>query len=120
MFFCFHDLFFLFQGKGLGVLTHSKWMKSLLQFHTSYLTNSPQCEDIMTSIYAMIENKTKNYQRILQLRGKLDIMVQQMNTEPDPAQESSNDNTKEALLGKYLCPLFYNDSNLGIMEFFLT
>ena len=68
-------------------------MKSLLQFHTSYLTNSPQCEDIMTSIYAMIENKTKNYQRILQLRGKLDIMVQQMNTEPDPAQESSNDNT---------------------------
>ena len=92
--------FFLFQGKGLGVLTHSKWMKSLLQFHTSYLTNSPQCEDIMTSIYAMIENKTKNYQRILQLRGKLDIMVQQMNTEPDPAQESSNDNTKEALLGK--------------------
>ena len=98
MYFRFHD-FFLFQGKGLGVLTHSKWMKSLLQFHTSYLTNSPQCEDIMTSIYAMIENKTKNYQRILQLRGKLDIMVQQMNTEPDLAQESSNANTKEALLG---------------------
>lgn len=93
------------QGKGLGVLTHSKWMKSLLQFHTSYLTNSPQCEDIMTSIYAMIENKTKNYQRILQLRGKLDIMVQQMNTEPDPAQESSNDNTKEALL------VYHDDSD---------
>ena len=53
---------------------------------------------LVITIISMIENKTENYQRIQQLRGNLDIIVQQINTEPDPTQDSSNDNTKEALL----------------------
>merc|ERR1719266_2641293 len=51
----------------------------------------------------MIETKTKNYQKILQLRGKLDIMVQQMNAEPETNLDSNA--AKEALL------VYHDDSD---------
>ena len=72
-------LIFIFQGKGLVAFAHAKWMRALLQFHTSYLMSSPQCEEIMSSIYAMIETKTKNYQKILQLRYSFILYSESLN-----------------------------------------
>ena len=69
----------------------------------------------MSSIYSMIESKTKNYNKILQLRGKLDLMVQQMNTEPE-TDEQVPEASKEALL------VYHDDSdelNEGLDEMLL-
>merc|ERR1719245_2701559 len=90
-------------------------MKAILQFHTSYVMSSPKCEELMSSIYSMIESKTKNYNKILQLRGKLDLMVQQMNTEPE-TDEQVPEASKEALL------VYHDDSdelNEGLDEILL-
>jgi hypothetical protein len=48
---------------------------------------SPQCEEILSSIYAMVEVKTRNYNKILQLRGKLDMMVQQVTAQPETSED---------------------------------
>ena len=77
--------------------------------------SSPKCEELMSSIYSMIESKTKNYNKILQLRGKLDLMVQQMNTEPE-TDEQVPEASKEALL------VYHDDSdelNEGLDEMLL-
>ena len=82
------------------VFGHGKWLKAVLRHHTSYVMSSPDCEEIIASINAVIESRTKNYQQILQLRGKLEMMVQQVTAQAEdqdkcqPLQEPQ----KEALL----------------------
>ena len=78
------------------VFAHAKWMKAILRHHTSYMMSSAHCEDILASVYAMIEAKTRNYNKILQLRGKLEMMVQQVSAQPESIEESVTN--KEALL----------------------
>ena len=78
-------------------------MKAILRHHTSYMMSSPHCEDILASVYAMIEAKTRNYNKILQLRGKLDMMVQQVSAQPESLEESVTN--KEALL------IYHDDSS---------
>ena len=90
-------IFLTFQGKGHIILAHGKWTKAIIQHHTSHLMSSPQCEDLLSSMHSMIEARTKNYSRILRLRGKLDIMTHQITSQPDEPEEST-ETTKEALL----------------------
>jgi hypothetical protein len=71
----------------LIVFAHAKWLRAVLQLHTSQLMTSPQCEEILSSIYAMVEVKTRNYNKILQLRGKLDMMVQQVTAQPEASED---------------------------------
>lgn len=85
------------------MFAHAKWMKAILRHHTSFLMSSPHCEDILTSVYAMIEAKTRNYNKILQLRGKLEMMVQQVTSQPESVAESVS--AKEALL------IYHDDSS---------
>merc|ERR1719193_292066 len=62
--------------------------------------SSPECEEIMSSMNTIIEARTRNYSKILQLKGKLDMIVKQINTqdEDDRFQPESNQASKEALL----------------------
>jgi hypothetical protein len=80
----------------LIVFAHAKWLKAVLQLHTSHLMVSPQCDEILTSLYAMVEVKTRNYNQILHLRGKLDMIVQQVTAQPEVIDEIETN--KEALL----------------------
>jgi len=88
------------QGKTPLVFSHGKWLKAVLQHHTSYIMSSPECEEIMSSMNTIIEARTRNYSKILQLKGKLDMIVKQINTqdEDDRFQPESNQASKEALL----------------------
>ena len=40
--------------------------------------SSPECEEILASMNTVIEGRTRNYAKILQLRGKLEMMVKQV------------------------------------------
>jgi len=88
------------QGKTPLVFSHGKWLKAVLQHHTSYIMSSPECEEILTSMNTIIEARTRNYSKILQLKGKLDMIVKQINTqdEDDRFQPELNQASKEALL----------------------
>lgn len=90
---------FFFQGKVSLVFSHGKWLKAVLNHHTSYVMSSPECEEILASMNAIIESRTRNYNKILQLRGKLEMMVQQVNAQPEDEQEVLEEQiNKEALL----------------------
>ena len=48
--------------------------------------SSPECEEILTSMNTIIEARTRNYSKILQLKGKLDMIVKQINTQDEDGE----------------------------------
>ena len=48
--------------------------------------SSPECEEILTSMNTIIEARTRNYNKILQLRGKLEMIVKQVNTQDEQGE----------------------------------
>ena len=59
--------------------------------------SSPKCEEILSSLHSMTEARTKNYNKILRLKGKLDIMTHQITARPEEPEDLVETN-KEALL----------------------
>ena len=74
------------QGKTPLVFSHGKWLKAVLHHHTSHIMSSPECEEILTSMNTIIEARTRNYNKILQLRGKLEMIVKQVNTQDEQGE----------------------------------
>ena len=64
--------------RGPLVFAHGKWLKSILHHHSAYLVLSPEYEEILASMNATIESKTRSYHKILQVRGKLEMMLKQI------------------------------------------
>jgi len=85
------------QGKGNVVFIHAKWTKAVIQHHSSHLMSSSKCEELLSSLYSLTEARTKNYSKILRLKGKLDIMTHQITAQPEAPEETAETN-KEALL----------------------
>ena len=82
-----NNLYLLFfQGKTPLVFSHGKWLKAVLHHHTSHIMSSPECEEILTSMNTIIEARTRNYNKILQLRGKLEMIVKQVNTQDEQGE----------------------------------
>merc|ERR1712098_81607 len=65
------------RGRGVVHASHAKWLKSVLSIHTGYLVSVPDCQDILSPVYALLEARTQNYSQVLQLRGKLNMMMKQ-------------------------------------------
>jgi len=84
------------QGRGNVVFIHAKWTKAVIQYHSSHLMSSPKCEELLSSLYSLTEARTKNYSKILRLKGKLDIMTHQITAQPEAPEELETN--KEALL----------------------
>merc|ERR1712029_644595 len=65
------------RGRGVVHASHAKWLKSVLSIHTGYLVSVPDCQDILSPVYALLEARTQNYSQVLQLRGKLNMIMKQ-------------------------------------------
>ena len=72
----------------------------MLQHHTAQVMISPECEKVLTSMRSIIETCTKNYFEILQLRGKLEMMIGQSTAQSESQTEdlAFPCSSKEALL----------------------
>ena len=57
----------------------------------------PDCETILSPVYALLEARTQNYCQVLQLRGKLDMLMKQSD---DKQTDNNLDVEQEALAGK--------------------
>ena len=58
---------------------------------------NPNREELLGPVYSILEARTKHHAPIVQLKGKLNFLLKQLNTRPE---ETSNvDANKEALLG---------------------
>ena len=52
----------------------------------------------MRPVFSTLESKTKHYNRVLQLRGKLDLIVQQLTADPEEETAEPREVEKEAML----------------------
>ena len=59
--------------------------------------SSSKCEELLSSLYSLTEARTKNYSKILRLKGKLDIMTHQITAQPEAPEETAETN-KEAFI----------------------
>ena len=84
------------RSRGMVNASHAKWLKAVLSVHTGYLVSVPDCQQLLSPVYAMLETRTQHYSQVLQLRGKLEMLNSQ-------AQHRQGDTTvdteKQALLG---------------------
>jgi len=83
------------KGRGMVNASHSKWLKAVLTIHTGYLVSVPECQDLLTPLYALLETRTQHYNQVLQLRGKLELLTMQT---MDRQGETVVDTEKQALI----------------------
>jgi len=83
------------KGRGMVNASHAKWLKAVLTVHTGYLVSVPDCQELLTPLYAMLETRTQHYSQVLQLRGKLELLTRQT---MDRQGDTVVDTEKQALL----------------------
>ena len=77
--------------RGPLVFAHGKWLKIVLHHHSAYLVSSPEYEAILASMNATIEAKTRSYDKILQVRGKIEMMLEQIRKNPSKSNTSKDE-----------------------------
>merc|ERR1711936_1496968 len=75
----------------------AKWLKSVLSIHHGFLVCVPECQIILAPVYALLEARTQNYFQVLQLRGKLEMMMKKS----DDKQPDNNLDIEQAALAVY-------------------
>jgi len=83
------------KGRGMVNASHAKWLKAVLTIHTGYLVSVPDCRELLTPLYALLETRTQHYNQVLQLRGKLELLTRQT---MDRQGDTVVDTEKQALL----------------------
>lgn len=71
------------KGRGMVNQSHAKWLRSVLQHHSSYLMSSAHCDELLGPIVAMLQARTKHYAPLINLKGKLDVMTRQIRARPE-------------------------------------
>merc|ERR1719273_2494049 len=83
------------KGRGMVNSSHAKWLRSVLTLHTGFLVSVPDCQDLLGPVYALLEARTASYSSVLQLRGKLDMIMKQKSGR---CEDTVIDTEKEALV----------------------
>jgi len=68
----------------------SKWFKAFFHYHSPFLTSSVECEETLAVMNANVDAKTKSLNKIVQLRGKIEMMLRQANENHDKPQSSGD------------------------------
>merc|ERR1712110_847284 len=85
------------RGRGVVHASHAKWLKSVLSIHHGFLVCVPECQNILAPVYALLEARTQNYFQVLQLRGKLEMMMKKS----DDKQPNNNLDIEQEALAVY-------------------
>jgi len=83
------------KGRGVMNASHAKWLKAVLTIHTGYLVSVPDCQELLSPVYALLETRTQHYNQVLQLRGKLELLTRQT---VERQGETTVNTDKQALL----------------------
>lgn len=94
----------------------------MLTLHTGFLVSVPDCQDLLGPVYALLEARTGAYNSLLQLRGKLDLVIKQKSGRVEDAavdadqealvvyQDESTDELED-VLGDLIMPASDRDDN---------
>ncbi|CAF0995520.1 unnamed protein product [Rotaria sp. Silwood1] len=69
----------------------SRWLRALLNIHSSYLMTYPDIMERLSPVYELIESHTKIYPKLARLHGKVLLIASQINNHN---QGLSNSNDK--------------------------
>jgi len=83
------------KGRGMVNSSHAKWLRSVLTLHTGFLVSVPDCQELLGPVYALLEARTGAYNSVLQLRGKLDLVIKQKSGR---VEDAAVDADQEALV----------------------
>lgn len=98
------------KGRGMVNQSHAKWLRSVLQHHSSYLMASAHCDELLGPIVAMLQARTKHYAPLINLKGKLDVMTRQIRARPEDAADTEK-RSREQSVGTELNAA--NEARLG-------
>lgn len=59
-----------------------KWMRPCLTLHTAYLLTVPDLSNRLGLLYELLDARAANYDKLCQLKGKLDLLANAYNTTP--------------------------------------
>ena len=82
------------QEKAPLELRYSKWLKAFYRNHLSYLISSEEGIEMLEAMNACVDAKTKNLNKIVQLRGKVEMILMQAK-ENHEKQDTNEDSKKD-------------------------
>lgn len=59
-----------FKGRTLG-----RWLRAILKYHSTILIASPSAQLKLHPLMVLIDNRTKNLEKLIGLRGKIDMVL---------------------------------------------
>ncbi|XP_023235110.1 WD repeat-containing protein 43-like [Centruroides sculpturatus] len=59
-------------------IKYLKWLKTTLLFHTMYVSKCQELEDLLTPVSHLLASRSESFQKLLQLKGRLSVILSQM------------------------------------------
>lgn len=81
------------RGKSLWCQTAAIWMRIIVQEHAGILASNPSLSALLEEVLSAIDAKLVNHRPLSRLKGRLDLLISQIEKQP-----SRDNNSSEALL----------------------
>merc|ERR1719402_253557 len=65
------------KSRGMVKSSHAKWLLSVVSQNSGFLASVPECQDLLTPLCSVLGSRTTTHHAVLQIRGKLDLLVNQ-------------------------------------------
>ncbi|CAL1536918.1 unnamed protein product [Lymnaea stagnalis] len=69
----------------------SRWTKSLISCHTSYILSVPEIISTMNKLYQTLISRQKFFPKMLQLKGRLDLVKQERHSQETEDEDASDE-----------------------------
>ncbi|EFX89777.1 hypothetical protein DAPPUDRAFT_303119 [Daphnia pulex] len=88
----------MMQFRGHPNYSYAKWLRSLLEHHAGYLTSCPDLASVMTPLLALMTARTSLFPKLSQLRGRLHLMLGELEHRSDKQDSTTTELPATALL----------------------
>jgi hypothetical protein len=69
----------------------TRWLASVMRFHTSFLISVPDLSSQLSGLSQMLEQRLSSYTKLAALGGRLDLLMSQISSSNHSASESGNE-----------------------------
>ncbi|XP_067132976.1 WD repeat-containing protein 43 [Centruroides vittatus] len=59
-------------------IKYLKWLKTILLFHTTYVSKCQELDDLLIPVSHLLASRSESFQKLLQLKGRLSVILSQM------------------------------------------
>ncbi|KZS04377.1 WD repeat-containing protein 43 [Daphnia magna] len=88
----------MMQFRGHPNYSYAKWLRSLLEHHAGYLTSCPDLASVLTPLLALMTARTSLFPKLSQLRGRLHLMLGELEHRSEKEDATTTELPATALL----------------------